>query len=98
MTECTIRVTVFVAGGKGRAAFCHAPPTDKDKRKFTDYSEFALTTLGELIFTLVHSGLFSHSNRTVSVQVFETLTRYTDFFKVRKECIVPVLEAMVDTR
>ncbi|KAF9003929.1 armadillo-type protein [Cyathus striatus] len=85
------------AGGKGRAAFCHAP-ADKEKRKGSDYSEYPLTPHGEMIFALVQSGLVSYPNRTVSLQFFETVARYTDFFKVRKECIIPTLEAMVDAR
>lgn len=86
------------AGGKGRAAFCHAPPIDKDKKKSTDHSGFTLTTLGDLLLALVESGMSAYPHRTVSLQFFETVTRYTDFFKVRKECIVPVLKAMIDHR
>ncbi len=88
-----------IGGGKGRAAFCHTPSViDKEKRKGTDYSEYALTTHGELLLTLVQSGLSGYPHRTVALQFFETVTRYTDFFKVRKECIMPTLEVMVDTR
>ncbi|SJL09633.1 probable Exportin-T [Armillaria ostoyae] len=87
------------SGGKGRAAFCHTPSViDKEKRKGTNYSEYALTTHGELLLTLVQSGLSGYPHRTVALQFFETVARYTDFFKVRKECIMPTLEAMVDTR
>ncbi|KAF8808727.1 ARM repeat-containing protein [Phlegmacium glaucopus] len=86
------------SGGKGRAAFCQAPHVEKDSRKATDYSEYPLTPHGEMLFTLVQSGIASFPNRTVSLQFFETVARYTDFFKVRKECIIPALEAMIDTR
>ncbi|KAF8910650.1 ARM repeat-containing protein [Gymnopilus junonius] len=85
------------SGGKGRAAFCQAP-IEKDKRISTDYSEYPLTTHGELLFALVQSGITSYPNRTVALQYFETVSRYTDFFKVRKGCIIPTLEAMVDAR
>jgi len=84
--------------GKGRAGFCLAPPVDRDKRKVTDYSEFPLSPHGEMLFTLVHSGISSFPNRAVSAQFFETVSRYTDFFKVRKDCIIPTLEAFVDVR
>lgn len=87
-----------LAGGKGRAAFCQAPAVDKDKRKASDYSEYPLTAHGEMLFALVQSGIASFPNRTVALQHFETVSRYTDFFKVRKECIIPTLEAMVDAR
>ncbi|PPQ68668.1 hypothetical protein CVT25_012322 [Psilocybe cyanescens] len=85
-------------GGKGRAAFCQTPAVEKEKRKSTDYSEYPLTAHGEMLFALVQSGIASFPNRTVALQFFETVSRYADFFKVRKECILPTLEAMVDTR
>lgn len=92
----------LVAGGKGRAAFCHAPaiPKDvpRDARKSMDYSEYPLTTHGELLFALVQSGMSAYPHKSVALQFFETVSRYSDFFKVRKECIVPILEAMIDTR
>lgn len=34
----------------------------------------------------------------VVMQFFETVVRYADFFKVRKDCVVPTLESMVDAR
>lgn len=86
------------AGGKGRAAFCLAPAVDKERRKVTGYSEYPLTTHGEMLYALVQSGISSYPHRTVALQFFETVARYTDFFKVRKECIIPTLEAMVDSR
>ena len=86
-------------GGKGRAAFCETPAViDKDKRKLTDYSEFALTPHGQMLYTLVQSRISAYPHHTVTLQFFETTTRYTDFFKVRKECIMPTLHAMVDQR
>jgi hypothetical protein len=88
----------WVAGGKGRAAFCQAPHIERDTRKATDYSEYPLTPHGEMLFNLVQSGIASFPNKTVALQFFETVARYTDFFKVRKECIIPALEPMIDTR
>lgn len=91
-------LTTHPGGGKGRAAFCFAPPVAPEKRKGTDYSEYPLTPHGEMLFSLVQSGIASFPNRTVSLQFFEAVSRYTDFFKVRRECIIPTLEAMVDQR
>ena len=71
---------------------------DKEKRKLTDYSEFALTAHGQMLYTLVRSGISGHPHNTVTLQFFETTARYTDFFKVRKECIMPALQAMADQR
>ncbi|KAI0091175.1 ARM repeat-containing protein [Irpex rosettiformis] len=86
-------------GTKGRAAFCQTPAeVAKDKRKETDYSAYPLTRHGEMLYTLVHSGISAYPHKTVVMQFFETTSRYGDFFKVRKDCIVPTLEAMVDAR
>ncbi|XP_006459374.1 hypothetical protein AGABI2DRAFT_201553 [Agaricus bisporus var. bisporus H97] len=88
------------SGGKGRSAFVHAPPIDKNSRDRSnvDYSAFALTSLGTMLLAMVESGIVSYPNKHVSLQYFETIARYTDFFKVRKECILPALEAMMDAR
>ncbi|KAH8118024.1 ARM repeat-containing protein [Phellopilus nigrolimitatus] len=86
------------SGGKGRAAFCQAPAVAKERRKGTDYSEYPLTVHGEMLMALVRSGICSYPHNAVSLQFYETCARYGDFFKVRKECIIPLLEAMVGPR
>jgi exportin-T len=85
------------AGGKGRAAFCLSPASspEKAKRKPTDYSEYPLTTHGEMLSTLVRSRISSYPHQAVAMQFFETAARYGEFFKIRKECIMPTLDAMV---
>lgn len=89
----------ILAGSKGRAAFCQTPANiAKEKRKETNYSEYPLTRHGEMIYALMQSGISSYPHKTVAMQFFETAARYGDFFKVRKECIVPTLQAMLDTR
>lgn len=91
-------LTSGAGGGKGRAAFCQAPVVAKEKRKETDYSEYPLTNHGDMLMALVQSGISRYPNRTVVMQFFETAARYGDFFKIRKECIMPTLEAFVDPR
>ncbi|KAI0313753.1 ARM repeat-containing protein, partial [Amylostereum chailletii] len=86
------------SGPKGRGAFCQAPALPKERRKEVDYTEYPLTTHGELLFALIESGVSAYPHQTVVMQYFETLARYGDFFKVRKECIVPALQAMVGPR
>lgn len=99
MNRSVVHLSSSAGGGKGRAAFCETPAAiDKEKRKLTDYSEFALTSHGQMLYTLVQSGISAHPHHTVALQFFETTTRYTDFFKVRKECIMPTLQAMIDQR
>jgi hypothetical protein len=109
-SECTLlcasipcetqAISISIAGGKGRAAFCHTPPVDKNAKvkPVVDYSGYPLTSHGEMLLALVQSGIASYPNKNVALQYFETVARYTDFFKVRKECILPTLEAMIDPR
>ncbi|KAF8638342.1 hypothetical protein AX17_002362 [Amanita inopinata Kibby_2008] len=85
-------------GGKGRAAFCQAPAIDKEARRTVSYADYPLTPHGEMLYALVQSGMTSYPHRSVVLQFFETAARYPDFFKIRKECIIPTLEAMVDPR
>ena len=94
-----LSLTDQLAGIKGRAAFCQAPASiPQAQRKETDYSEYPLTRHGEMLYALMQSGISGYPHKTVAMQFFETAARYGDFFKVRKECIVPTLQAMLDTR
>lgn len=89
----------LLVGGKGRAAFCQVSVViDRERRKDVDYLAFPLTPHGEMLFGLVQSGIAGYPHRAVALQFFETVVRYPDFFKVRKSCIIPVLEAMIDSR
>jgi hypothetical protein len=51
-----------------------------------------------MLFALIQSNISSYPHRNVTLQFFETTARYPDFFKVRQECIMPTLEAMIDAR
>lgn len=86
------------SGGRGRAAFCQTPGGEKWKGKGTDTAECILTPHGEMLYALVHSGIASHGRRVVALQFFETVARYTDFFKARKECILPTLDIFIGER
>ncbi|TDL25856.1 ARM repeat-containing protein [Rickenella mellea] len=86
------------SGGKGRAAFCQAPSAKDMKVSNTDFAEYPLTAHGEMLLALVRSNICAFPHPTVTMQYFETCARYGDFFKVRKECIIPLLEAMIGTR
>lgn len=94
----SVLIRSYLAGGKGRAAFCHAPAVAKEERKKTDYTDYPLTTHGELLFSMVRCGVSNYPHNAVTMQFFETCARYGDFFKVRKECIIPLLQAMVGPR
>ncbi|KAF9237674.1 armadillo-type protein [Melanogaster broomeanus] len=86
------------SGTKGRATFCLTPAIPKDKKKEVNYSEYPLTPHGEILLALVQSGISAYPHRAVVMQFFETVARYGDFFKIRKDCIMPTLQAMVDSR
>lgn len=60
--------------------------------------DYPLTTHGEILLALMQSGISAYPHRAVVMQFFETVARYSDFFKIRKDCIMPALEAMVDAR
>ncbi|KAL1738251.1 hypothetical protein HDZ31DRAFT_21984, partial [Schizophyllum fasciatum] len=93
INKCNYRIAT---SSKGRAAFCEAPPAVKGQPH--DYTQYPLTAHGEVLFAMVQSGIVSYPHRAVSLQYFESVARYPDFFKVRKECIPPTLEAMIDSR
>ncbi|EEB86824.1 hypothetical protein MPER_16077, partial [Moniliophthora perniciosa FA553] len=70
------------SGGKSRAAFCLAPSsTDKEANKSVDYSAYPLTPHGQLLFALVQSGMSAYPHQAVALQYFETVSRYSEFFK-----------------
>lgn len=71
---------------------------NKEKRKEHDYGTMPLTLQGELMMALIRSGVSSYPHTAVAMQFFEVVARYGDFFRVRKECIVPVLTAFIDER
>lgn len=51
-----------------------------------------------MLYALVQSRISAYPHKSVAMQFFETAARYGDFFKVRKECILPTLQAMIDVR
>ncbi|EIW83859.1 ARM repeat-containing protein [Coniophora puteana RWD-64-598 SS2] len=72
------------SGAKGRAAYCQGLNVPKEQRKDVDYSSFPLTDHGEMMLALIQSNISAYPHRTVAMQFFETVARYSDFFKVRK--------------
>ncbi|KAG9000427.1 pre-tRNA nuclear export protein [Tulasnella sp. JGI-2019a] len=86
---------------KGRFNFVQMPPelvANKEKRKFVDSSTLPLTAHGEMMDALVKSNISTYPHVAVRTQFFESVGRYIEFFKARKECIMPVLHALVDER
>jgi exportin-T len=67
-------------------------------RVVIDYSQYELTAQGRMMISMITSNVVSYPHPAVPMQVFESAVRYPDFFKVRKEAVAPILEAIIDTR
>ncbi|KAF9578132.1 pre-tRNA nuclear export protein, partial [Lunasporangiospora selenospora] len=57
-----------------------------------------LTPLGECLYEMVKSGVSAYPHPSVSANFFEIVCRYSNFFEIRPDCILEVLEAFVDAR
>ncbi|KAF8309914.1 ARM repeat-containing protein [Clavulina sp. PMI_390] len=73
-------------------------PLPNSKKPKVNYAEFPLTPHGDMLMALIQSNVFAHPHSLVVGQFFETVGRYGDFFKTRKECISPVLSAFIGTK
>lgn len=51
-----------------------------------------------MLRVLLQLGVSCYPHRTVVMQFFETASRYGDFFKIKKGCIMPTLKVFVDSR
>ncbi|KAG8712895.1 pre-tRNA nuclear export protein [Ceratobasidium sp. 395] len=84
---------------RGRLAFITVPEeVAKDKKKHGNWAEYPLTPHGEMIDALMRSQISSYPNNTVAIQYFETVGRYGDFFKIRKQYVEGVLTTFIDAR
>ncbi|KAG8924941.1 pre-tRNA nuclear export protein [Tulasnella sp. 418] len=86
---------------KGKTMYVQLPPelaADKEKRKKADFSNLPLTPYGELMYALTTSGVSNYPHVAVRGMFFECIGRYAEFFNARKDCLVSVLEALVDVR
>jgi exportin-T len=68
------------------------------KKPKLNYPDFPFTAHGQLMMALVQSNVYKHPHPFVIVQFFETIGRYGDFFRTRKECIGPVLDAFIGSK
>lgn len=50
------------------------------------------------MLALVESNISSYPHHLVVMQFFEAVTRYGEFFRIRKECNQTVLTAFIDSR
>ena len=68
------------------------------KKPKLNYPDYPLTAHGQLMMALVRSNLYKHSHPFVIAHFFEAIGRYGEFFRVRKECIGPVLDAFIGSK
>lgn len=59
------------------------------------YDQKPLSPLGQLIETVIKSGIINHDHPAVSLQYFEMIVRYSEIINARKELIEPILSAFV---
>ncbi|QRV89824.1 exportin-T protein [Ceratobasidium sp. AG-Ba] len=84
---------------KGRLAFVNVPDdVAKDKRKQSDWAAYPLTPHGEMMDALMRSQISAYPHNAVAIQYFETVGRYGDFFKARKQYVEGVLTTFIDAR
>lgn len=62
------------------------------------YDGFPLTPLGHLLTLCVDSGIASFPHPSVTLQFFESVARYAEFFRAKDKTIKPMFEALLDTR
>lgn len=63
-----------------------------------DYDAFPLTPLGHLLTLCVESGIASYPHPSVTLQFFESVARYAEFFRAKDKTIKPMFEALLDAR
>ncbi|ORY34741.1 armadillo-type protein [Naematelia encephala] len=63
-----------------------------------DYEQYPLTPLGQLLTLCQSSGIISYPHPSVTLQYFEIVVRYAEFWKSKPRTLKPVLEAMLGQR
>ncbi|TIC30446.1 hypothetical protein E3Q10_02161 [Wallemia mellicola] len=62
------------------------------------YEEKPYTPLGQLVQTVIDSGIANHPHPAVNLQYFEMIVRYVDILYARKVLVEPILSAFVGQR
>lgn len=63
-----------------------------------DYDSYPLTPLGHLLALCVDSNIVSYPHPSVTLQFFEAVVRYVEFFRSKPKTIKPMFEALLDAR
>lgn len=92
-------ITVAVAAGPG--AFVQVPPAEIARSKkevdyHINYTSFPLSPMGDMMLRVCRSKVIAYRHPAVSLQLFEIVVRYHDFFKLCPEYIVEILPCFLD--
>ncbi|TIB02398.1 hypothetical protein E3P94_01132 [Wallemia ichthyophaga] len=93
-----------IQSGNTVQAFVHVSEDERQSAKKDannykiKYDEKPYTPLGQLVQTVVDSGISNHPHPAVNLQYFEMIVRYVDILFARKELIDPILSAFVGDR
>ncbi|KAH9928319.1 armadillo-type protein [Fomitopsis serialis] len=87
------------SGSKGRGAFCQASSVAKEKRKEADYSEYPLTSHGEMLYAMIESGISAYPHKCqfacTGLLLFQRFIR-EDRNEISPELAVSLIEGMRD--
>lgn len=61
-----------------------------------EYEQFPLSPLGELLTRCMTSGISSYPHPSVTLQYFEIIVRYIEFWKAKPETLPGLFEALLD--
>lgn len=81
--------------------FVHVPidqvvRAKKDPDFHINYTSFPLSQLGEMMLRVCRCKIFTYRHPAISLQLFENVIRYHDFFKLCPEYIVEILPSFLD--
>jgi hypothetical protein len=67
-------------------------------REFVDFDQLNLTAQGQMLEQAIGAGILVYPHAAVTLQYLECVSRYSEFYKCKRQHIQPVLEAFVDQR
>lgn len=67
-------------------------------REHVDFDQFSLTPQGQMLEQAIQAGILTYPHSAVTLQYLECVSRYSEFYKCKRQHIQPVLEAFVDQR
>jgi exportin-T len=96
--ECTPGQAI---AGQGPSSFVLVPQEELTRGKreanySVNFNQFPLSPLGELMLRACRSKVAAHDHAAVNLMFFETVVRYSEFFKLCPEYIAGILPTFLD--